>query len=127
MIKQDDFFERLIYGLIQGKDVPFLAANLAQNLNRPVIITNAIHRVLVFQNPLNMSIKIEEFFSVPPAKVNEEHLFEGDINLLFNGELIVDDYTYPYMYLPLQAAGHSLGYCIVLNICSDSESFLLKH
>ena len=100
---------------------------LFRSLNRPVIITNAIHRVLVFQNPLNMSIKIEEFFSVPPAKVNEEHLFEGDINLLFNGELIVDDYTYPYMYLPLQAAGHSLGYCIVLNICSDSESFLLKH
>ncbi|KUO65920.1 MAG: sugar diacid utilization regulator [Gracilibacter sp. BRH_c7a] len=117
-----DFFTRLIYGLIEGKDLPYLAMKLAQSIERPVIITDNIHRILVFQNPSDLSHEINEFFPVPYFRINEEQLMQGDPTVLSQGQLESDNNSITYSYLPLQTAGKCLGYCIVLDACNSSIS-----
>ncbi|WP_425804363.1 PucR family transcriptional regulator [Desulfitobacterium sp. Sab5] len=111
----DSFVNKLIQSLAQGKDIPFLAWQLAQNLNRPVIITNAVHRIIAFQDPSGFNIKVGEFFSVSSAKVDEDEFFNGCCNLLCKGQCNIDGQLLAYTYLPLQTGGCCLGYCIVLN------------
>lgn len=127
MNSQNDFSSKLILGLIQGKDIPFLARHLAHTLNRPVIITNAVHRVLVFHDPLGLDILVDEFVPVPPVKINEEDLMDGSVDLLIPGKLQVNKKDYPFIYLPLQIDGRCLGYCIILDtLVSVEEQYFIR-
>lgn len=123
MNHKDDFTNRLILGLIQGNGIPFLARHLAQVLNRPIIITNAVHRILIFHNPLALNITVDEFVTVPSVKINEEDLLASSVDLLKPGQLHIEDTAYPFVYLPLCTNGLCLGYCIILDASPSDEDW----
>lgn len=116
-----DFSHALVLGLIQGKDITFLTRILSQKLGRPVLITSEFHRVLVFQDPSDLGIQLQEFFPVTPSATDVENLFDDQANVFRQGKLLNVQNTYVFDYLPLQVNERCYGYCIVFAPESNSN------
>lgn len=121
---EDNLLQKVIKDLVLGKNISFIILQLAESLGRPVILTNGVNRIMVLHDPAGLEIKVEEIFPVSPMKINEEEFFNGSCKIFGQGQYHVDNKTYNYQYLPLQAAGQCFGYCIVLNSASSEKSAL---
>ena len=117
MTNPGSLFYQLIQDLAQGKGIPLLVWRLAQILNRPVVLTDSVHRVIASQDPLGLNLELSEFIYVPPVKIKEPDLLSCSEQGLHQFQLTSGPNSFPSVYLPLQSGDYCLGYCIVLDTC----------
>lgn len=112
--------------LTRGKDIPFLARALAEQIGRPVIVTNAVDRLLVFQDPLGAGPAVGEYFAVPAHGAGQNHpdLFAGPNKALCEGVLPAGE---PYLLFPLRAAGQLYGHCVVLTGNAERNEGIVRY
>ncbi|WP_018305041.1 PucR family transcriptional regulator [Desulfitobacterium hafniense] len=126
MTHPDGLFYQLIQDLAQGKGLPHLIWRLSQTLNRPVLLTNSVHRILVFHDPHNLNLDLDEFLYVPPVKINEADFLNRSEHSLHHAQLTLNSQVFPYVYLPLLAGDYCLGYILVLETYPVADSLKLK-
>lgn len=126
LMNSDSLFQQMILDLAQGKGISSLVRRLTKILNRPVLVTNCVHRIMAFHDPLGLDLKLDEFFYVPPVKVKEIHLLNRSEQALQRYQFNLEDRTIPFIYLPLLSEGYCLGYCIVLDTYRLTNSLKLS-
>lgn len=110
---KERFFLELLAAHMRGKGTAYIARALAERIERPVLFTNALDRVLVFHDPLGTAASVGEYVDLP-GQGGEPDLFAGDDGALRTGRWTVGDQVLPYVDVPLHTAGRLYGHCVVL-------------
>ncbi|AFM00108.1 MULTISPECIES: CdaR family transcriptional regulator [Desulfitobacterium] len=126
MTNPGGLFYQLIQDLAQGKGIPHLIWRLSQILNRPVLLTNSVHRILACHDPLNLNLNLDEFLYVPDVKINEADFLNRSEHILHHAQFTLNNQIFPFVYLPLLTGDYCLGYCIVLDTTPVTNALKLK-
>lgn len=94
-MSKKSFKDVLLQSILENKGLSYLALLLAEQINKPILISDSLGRTLVFQN--NCEIVQEEYTSIPRKLELNRYYYEDSSNILYlpvgnknvNGYLII--------------------------------------
>lgn len=112
----NELFIKSIQDLAQGRDIPYITAMLAEEIDKPVIVTDGIKRILAAHCPKESHLPLEEFFPLHLGRVSSQKgdLFGGE-DLFQEGQWKTDNGLRDFVHLPIQVPDKLYGHCIVLS------------
>lgn len=119
----NEIFMEAIKDLAQGRDIPHLAALLAEEIGKPVIVTDDVKRVMAIHDPLGTGVRVGEFFPLPRGRNNDRKSpLPEDENLVREGLWETEQGLINYSCFAIQVPDRLYGYCIVLGAYRELEA-----
>lgn len=110
-----ELFIQSMKDLALGQDIPHIAALLSKEIGQPVIITNAVNRVLVIHDPLRTGVNVGEFFPLKLGKADDlEADFFTEVNQFNEGRWETEKEVLDYVFYAIKVQGKLYGNCIIL-------------
>jgi sugar diacid utilization regulator len=109
------FYLSLLQDYLEGRDLQYLVKRLADNISRPVIITDQLHRVLVSHHPDGGGWEGVEYLPAAPRPeaLTPQDLIHTDRLILTKAAVTTPSGTpASYYYTALSSSGHTWGHAI---------------
>lgn len=107
-----EVFMKSVQDLVQGRDISYIAAMLAQEIGQAVVVTDAVNRVVAFHDPVGIGVDVGAFFPLQFGR-------RDGLSQFGEGQWRTEKGVYNYVHYAIQLPDKPYGNCIVL--CSGQE------